>query len=61
MTKSLCANVCEYIEGTMVCRGCGRNGEEITEWFTATDDRKKQIAKTARARRKELRIQGYDC
>jgi predicted Fe-S protein YdhL (DUF1289 family) len=29
------------------CIGCGRTTEEIREWFTATDDRKKEIKESS--------------
>lgn len=40
----------------MTCQGCGRTADEITEWFTATNDRKKEIAKTVRLRKKKVDI-----
>jgi len=58
MTKSLCEKVCAYIEKTNICRGCGRTDFEIQEWFYCSDERKKEIAKTARARSKQLRSEG---
>jgi predicted Fe-S protein YdhL (DUF1289 family) len=53
--------VCEYdatqIEAVpdhieKVCVGCGRSSSEITEWSTATKDRKREIVKAAKIRRK---------
>jgi len=58
MTKSICEKVCAYIESTNVCRGCGRTDFEIQEWFYCSDERKKEIAKTARTRSKQLRSEG---
>lgn len=54
-TKTPCVEICEY-ENTekdveRVCGGCGRTAEEITEWSTATRERKRQIVKAAKARR----------
>ena len=39
--SSPCVNICTLIDGK--CVGCGRSGEEIREWLTATDDRKQEI------------------
>jgi uncharacterized protein len=36
--ESPCQNICVLQDG--ICIGCGRTSDEITEWFTATDDRK---------------------
>lgn len=61
MTNSICRKVCEYDEDSKgsyrsdeekTCRGCGRTGSEITEWFYATKERKVEIAKAARGRTK---------
>lgn len=35
-----------------VCTDCGRSSSEITEWKTATKDRKREIVKVAKTRRK---------
>ena len=50
---SICKSICKVDEetGTM-CVGCGRTLEEITEWYIATQDRKKEIAYRARERNK---------
>ena len=56
--KSLCTKVCAYEEGTSVCRGCGRTSDEITEWFYASDDRKKEIVKEVK-RRKQSMLKDY--
>lgn len=49
---AICTSVCSYDINTMTCVGCGRTSEEITEWFYATDDRKREIAKMAKERKK---------
>ena len=54
---SICRKVCEYEVDRQVCKGCGRTAEEITEWFYATQERKKEIAKAARTRTKEYKTQ----
>lgn len=62
--KSICRKVCEYEEDGQgsyrsneekTCRGCGRTASEIEEWLYASDERKKQIAKTARERQRAIR------
>jgi len=51
MENSPCVTICEYEDGTKTCKGCGRNEEEITEWSTATKERKREINKAARLRK----------
>ena len=61
MSKSYCEGICEYENTTTepkICRGCGRTAEEITEWFYATEERKREIAKSARKRSKERKTSG---
>lgn len=53
---SVCRKVCEYDMNTMTCKGCHRTAEEITEWYYANQDRKKEIAALARARGKQKRL-----
>ena len=61
MSESYCKGICEY-ENTdiepKICRGCGRTAEEITEWFYASEERKREIAKSARKRSKERKTSG---
>lgn len=56
MTNSICTKVCEYGQDGKTCKGCNRTADEITEWFYANSERKKEIAGAARARGKERRI-----
>lgn len=49
---SICNSICKIDESNTFCVGCGRTLEEITEWFTATKDRKIEIASAARKRSK---------
>tara|TARA_Y100001937_G_C7070748_1_gene308242 strand:- start:393 stop:560 length:168 start_codon:yes stop_codon:yes gene_type:complete len=39
--ESPCQNICVLQDG--ICIGCGRTDDEIVEWYTASDTRKKQI------------------
>jgi predicted Fe-S protein YdhL (DUF1289 family) len=55
MNNSICRKVCEYEDDQRICRGCGRTAEEITEWFYATQERKREIAKAARKRSKDAK------
>ena len=41
LISSPCVKICTLID--KICVGCGRTQEEIKEWFTATDERKKEI------------------
>jgi predicted Fe-S protein YdhL (DUF1289 family) len=47
---SPCISVCALDEND-VCLGCFRSGEEITDWFTADAQRKREILKLAAQRR----------
>ena len=55
MNNSICTKVCEYEVDRQTCKGCGRTAEEITEWFYATQERKREIAQTARKRSKDAK------
>lgn len=47
--ESPCVSICRMQGG--YCEGCGRTLEEIAEWSTATDERRRQILdRTARAK-----------
>jgi predicted Fe-S protein YdhL (DUF1289 family) len=39
--ESPCVSICRMQDG--VCEGCGRTLDEIAEWSTATDDRRRAI------------------
>lgn len=55
MNNSICVKVCEYDINDMTCKGCNRTAEEITEWYYANQERKREIAKLARERGKAKR------
>jgi len=44
-SNSPCVKICSYTElkELLVCIGCGRTYDEITEWFGADNQRKEQI------------------
>jgi predicted Fe-S protein YdhL (DUF1289 family) len=46
--ESPCQNICVLQDG--ICIGCGRTDDEITEWYTATDDRKIEIIENSEKR-----------
>lgn len=50
--KSPCRAVCQYIENTNICCGCGRTSDEIVEWYTADDTRRTEIIDSAKQRLK---------
>lgn len=39
--ESPCVSICRMRDG--LCEGCGRTLDEIAEWSTATDDRRREI------------------
>ena len=54
-TESPCIGICTYAEVTKedierICYGCGRTAEEITEWYIATEERRKEIVEAAKER-----------
>lgn len=55
MSNSYCKNVCNFDLHHYICTACGRTSAEVTEWFTASDDRKKEITKEARKRARKTR------
>lgn len=57
---SICRNICKVDESYTFCVGCGRTLEEITEWYTATQERKKEIAALARERSRARREKALD-
>jgi len=52
---SICDKICKVDDSNTFCVGCGRNLEEIKEWFTADKERKVEIAALARSRSKKLK------
>lgn len=52
---SICQKICKVDKTNTFCVGCGRTLDEIREWYTADQDRKKDIAALARKRSKSLR------
>ncbi len=47
---SPCVSICALDEKD-ICRGCFRSGSEITEWFFASEDQKRNILRQAEQRR----------
>ncbi|NCF18727.1 MAG: DUF1289 domain-containing protein [Haliea sp.] len=48
--QSPCISVCLLDEGD-ICVGCCRSADEITDWFMANAEGKREILKRARERR----------
>jgi len=47
--KSPCVSIC-VLDDQDVCQGCFRTGTEITDWFMASGDEKRQIIENAKVR-----------
>lgn len=47
--KSPCISVCVLDEDD-ICMGCYRSADEITDWFMASDDEKREVLRRARER-----------
>ena len=52
---SICNKICKVDDSNTFCVGCGRTLDEITEWFTAGQERKRAISSLARERVKKLK------
>ncbi|MDA8656964.1 DUF1289 domain-containing protein [Luminiphilus sp.] len=50
--ESPCISICSLDEND-ICEGCFRSGNEIVDWFTADDARKREILKVTAQRRSE--------
>ena len=50
--SSPCVSICA-LDDNDICQGCFRTGDEIVDWFTADDDRKREIIEVSNERRKE--------
>jgi len=50
--QSPCISICA-LDQNDVCEGCFRTGDEIVDWFTANDARKREILEASQLRRKE--------
>ena len=42
-TDSPCVGVCSTVLGDEICRGCGRTFDEVLNWHTYDDNKKKEI------------------
>ena len=50
--QSPCISICA-LDQDDVCEGCFRTGDEIVDWFTADDARKREILEASARRRKD--------
>jgi predicted Fe-S protein YdhL (DUF1289 family) len=47
--RSPCISVC-VLDDDDICMGCYRSAAEITDWFMATDEQKREVLRRARER-----------
>jgi predicted Fe-S protein YdhL (DUF1289 family) len=47
--RSPCISVCVLDEND-ICTGCYRSADEITDWFMASDEQKREVLRRARER-----------
>ena len=47
--RSPCISVC-VLDEQNICTGCFRSAEEITDWFMATAEQKREVLRRARER-----------
>ena len=57
---SPCIGVCVLDEETNLCKGCWRSLQEVAEWASADNDRRRDIVELARGRRDAARAQGTE-
>ena len=57
---SPCIGVCVLDEETNLCKGCWRSLQEVAEWASADNDRRRDIVEMARGRRDAARAQGTE-
>lgn len=50
--QSPCISVCVLDDGD-ICMGCYRSASEITDWFMASDEQKREVLRRARERREK--------
>ncbi len=50
MTDSPCIDICQMDSESGLCVGCGRTIEEIANWSTFTNEKKKNILKELKSR-----------
>ena len=48
--QSPCISVC-LLDDKDICTGCFRSADDITDWFMATADQKREMLRRARERR----------
>ncbi|MFK8049311.1 MAG: DUF1289 domain-containing protein [Halioglobus sp.] len=53
--KSPCVSIC-VLDDQDVCQGCFRTGTEITDWFMASGDEKRQIIENAKVRLRDSNL-----
>ena len=47
--QSPCISVC-LLDENNICTGCFRSADEITDWFTASAEQKREVLRLARER-----------
>jgi predicted Fe-S protein YdhL (DUF1289 family) len=47
--RSPCISVC-VLDEKDICTGCYRSADEITDWFMASDEQKREVLRRARER-----------
>jgi len=57
---SPCVGVCVLDDETDLCKGCWRSLQEVAEWASADNDRRRDIVKLARGRRDAARSEGTE-
>tara|TARA_R110002124_G_scaffold76532_5_gene205045 strand:- start:5219 stop:5407 length:189 start_codon:yes stop_codon:yes gene_type:complete len=50
--QSPCISVC-VLDDADICMGCYRSASEITDWFMASDEQKREVLRRARERREK--------
>jgi predicted Fe-S protein YdhL (DUF1289 family) len=53
--RSPCISVC-VLDDDDICMGCYRSSSEITDWFMATNEQKREVLRQARERMQAISI-----
>ena len=48
-----CVKICELDQYNQICIGCGRTVEQLREWLIYSDDKRKNIMKEIKKRKKD--------
>jgi hypothetical protein len=54
--ESPCVKICTYHPGTGLCRGCGRTLEEISGWYSMSDEQRRAVMEILPVRLRQISL-----